>query len=63
MSKLAVNRFNWRPSFSCNLRGFEVQTAEGWREADALSPQEVNRKAVTYHRWCGKCSLLFTAVH
>eukprot|EP00983_Pelagomonas_calceolata_P127134 1161372-Pelagomonas_calceolata.AAC.1 len=25
-----------------------------WREADALSPREVNRKAVTYHRWCGK---------
>eukprot|EP00983_Pelagomonas_calceolata_P014113 451064-Pelagomonas_calceolata.AAC.2 len=25
-----------------------------WREADALSPQEVNRKEVTYHRWCGK---------
>eukprot|EP00983_Pelagomonas_calceolata_P117917 1160454-Pelagomonas_calceolata.AAC.1 len=25
-----------------------------WREADALSPQEVNRKAVTFHHWCGK---------
>eukprot|EP00983_Pelagomonas_calceolata_P048595 1141129-Pelagomonas_calceolata.AAC.1 len=25
-----------------------------WREADALSPQEVNRKVVTYHHWCGK---------
>eukprot|EP00983_Pelagomonas_calceolata_P004265 138911-Pelagomonas_calceolata.AAC.1 len=25
-----------------------------WREAVALSPREVNRKAVTYHRWCGK---------
>eukprot|EP00983_Pelagomonas_calceolata_P014041 449782-Pelagomonas_calceolata.AAC.1 len=24
-----------------------------WREADALSPKEVNRKAVTYHHWCG----------
>eukprot|EP00983_Pelagomonas_calceolata_P076078 1153270-Pelagomonas_calceolata.AAC.1 len=24
-----------------------------WREADALSPREVNRKAVTYHYWCG----------
>uniref|UniRef100_A0A7S3VU70 Reverse transcriptase zinc-binding domain-containing protein n=1 Tax=Dunaliella tertiolecta TaxID=3047 RepID=A0A7S3VU70_DUNTE len=24
-----------------------------WREADALSPREVNRKAVTYHHWCG----------
>eukprot|EP00983_Pelagomonas_calceolata_P000182 5753-Pelagomonas_calceolata.AAC.2 len=24
-----------------------------WRDADALSPREVNRKAVTYHRWCG----------
>eukprot|EP00983_Pelagomonas_calceolata_P076642 1153499-Pelagomonas_calceolata.AAC.1 len=25
-----------------------------WREADALSPQEVNRKTVTYRHWCGK---------
>eukprot|EP00983_Pelagomonas_calceolata_P044335 1139256-Pelagomonas_calceolata.AAC.1 len=25
-----------------------------WREADALSPREVNRKAVAYHRWCGR---------
>eukprot|EP00983_Pelagomonas_calceolata_P013224 422334-Pelagomonas_calceolata.AAC.1 len=25
-----------------------------WKEADALSPREVNRKAVTYHLWCGK---------
>eukprot|EP00983_Pelagomonas_calceolata_P001020 35682-Pelagomonas_calceolata.AAC.1 len=25
-----------------------------WREGDALSPREVNRKAVTYHLWCGK---------
>eukprot|EP00983_Pelagomonas_calceolata_P040142 1137475-Pelagomonas_calceolata.AAC.1 len=25
-----------------------------WREADALSPQEANRKAATYHCWCGK---------
>eukprot|EP00983_Pelagomonas_calceolata_P072252 1151633-Pelagomonas_calceolata.AAC.1 len=25
-----------------------------WREADALSPREVNSKAVTYHHWCGK---------
>eukprot|EP00983_Pelagomonas_calceolata_P061594 1146900-Pelagomonas_calceolata.AAC.6 len=25
-----------------------------WREADALSPREVNRNAVTYHCWCGK---------
>eukprot|EP00983_Pelagomonas_calceolata_P005543 181056-Pelagomonas_calceolata.AAC.1 len=24
-----------------------------WREADALGPQEMNRKAVTYHHWCG----------
>eukprot|EP00983_Pelagomonas_calceolata_P073905 1152321-Pelagomonas_calceolata.AAC.1 len=24
-----------------------------WREADALSPREVNRKAVTYYHWCG----------
>eukprot|EP00983_Pelagomonas_calceolata_P006904 225251-Pelagomonas_calceolata.AAC.2 len=24
------------------------------REVDALSPQDVNRKAVTYHHWCGK---------
>eukprot|EP00983_Pelagomonas_calceolata_P036131 1130207-Pelagomonas_calceolata.AAC.1 len=24
-----------------------------WREADALSPREVNRKAVTYHHWYG----------
>eukprot|EP00983_Pelagomonas_calceolata_P020506 645825-Pelagomonas_calceolata.AAC.2 len=25
-----------------------------WKEADALSPQGVSRKAVTYHYWCGK---------
>eukprot|EP00983_Pelagomonas_calceolata_P076803 1153578-Pelagomonas_calceolata.AAC.3 len=25
-----------------------------WREADAFSPREMNRKAVTYHHWCGK---------
>eukprot|EP00983_Pelagomonas_calceolata_P110776 1159712-Pelagomonas_calceolata.AAC.5 len=25
-----------------------------WREADALSPREVNRKAVAYHHWCRK---------
>eukprot|EP00983_Pelagomonas_calceolata_P011629 375075-Pelagomonas_calceolata.AAC.1 len=25
-----------------------------WREADALSPREVDRKAVTYHHWYGK---------
>eukprot|EP00983_Pelagomonas_calceolata_P019076 599320-Pelagomonas_calceolata.AAC.1 len=25
-----------------------------WRDADALSPRVVNRKAVTYHHWCGK---------
>eukprot|EP00983_Pelagomonas_calceolata_P024448 770867-Pelagomonas_calceolata.AAC.1 len=25
-----------------------------WREADALSLQEVNRNTVTYRRWCGK---------
>eukprot|EP00983_Pelagomonas_calceolata_P000603 21348-Pelagomonas_calceolata.AAC.2 len=25
-----------------------------WREADALSPREVNRKAVNYHHWCGE---------
>eukprot|EP00983_Pelagomonas_calceolata_P009786 317438-Pelagomonas_calceolata.AAC.1 len=24
-----------------------------WNEAEALSPREVNRKAVTYHHWCG----------
>eukprot|EP00983_Pelagomonas_calceolata_P051912 1142627-Pelagomonas_calceolata.AAC.1 len=24
------------------------------READALGPKKVNRKAVTYHRWNGK---------
>eukprot|EP00983_Pelagomonas_calceolata_P002665 88199-Pelagomonas_calceolata.AAC.1 len=24
------------------------------READALSPREVNRKAVTNHHWCRK---------
>eukprot|EP00983_Pelagomonas_calceolata_P029775 933073-Pelagomonas_calceolata.AAC.1 len=28
-----------------------------WKQADALSPREVNKKAVTYHHWCGK---LFT---
>eukprot|EP00983_Pelagomonas_calceolata_P129689 1161626-Pelagomonas_calceolata.AAC.3 len=25
-----------------------------WREADALSSREVNRKAMTYHCWCEK---------
>eukprot|EP00983_Pelagomonas_calceolata_P027147 853853-Pelagomonas_calceolata.AAC.1 len=25
-----------------------------WREADALSLQEVNWKAVTYHHWCAR---------
>eukprot|EP00983_Pelagomonas_calceolata_P022863 719536-Pelagomonas_calceolata.AAC.1 len=25
-----------------------------WREADSLSPREVDRKAVNYHHWCGK---------
>ena len=25
-----------------------------WREADAMSPRGVNRKAVTYHHWCGR---------
>eukprot|EP00983_Pelagomonas_calceolata_P016002 507285-Pelagomonas_calceolata.AAC.1 len=25
-----------------------------WKEADALSPRELNRKAVTCHHWCGK---------
>eukprot|EP00983_Pelagomonas_calceolata_P065155 1148462-Pelagomonas_calceolata.AAC.1 len=34
--------------------GFEVRPAEGSRGADALSPREMDRKAVTYHRWCGK---------
>eukprot|EP00983_Pelagomonas_calceolata_P115803 1160237-Pelagomonas_calceolata.AAC.13 len=24
------------------------------READALSPREMNRKGMTYHCWCGK---------
>eukprot|EP00983_Pelagomonas_calceolata_P035171 1099900-Pelagomonas_calceolata.AAC.1 len=24
-----------------------------WREVDALSLRDVNRKAVTYHHWCG----------
>eukprot|EP00983_Pelagomonas_calceolata_P001661 54830-Pelagomonas_calceolata.AAC.1 len=27
-----------------------------WREADAQSPQKVNRKAVAYHHWCRKSS-------
>eukprot|EP00983_Pelagomonas_calceolata_P010336 335670-Pelagomonas_calceolata.AAC.1 len=25
-----------------------------WKEADALSPREMNRKVVTYHHWHGK---------
>jgi len=25
-----------------------------WREVDTLNPREVNKKAVTYHHWCGR---------
>ena len=25
-----------------------------WREADDLDPRAVNKKVVTYHKWCGK---------
>eukprot|EP00983_Pelagomonas_calceolata_P108958 1159508-Pelagomonas_calceolata.AAC.3 len=27
-----------------------------WREADAFGLQEVNRKAITLHHWCGRPS-------
>eukprot|EP00983_Pelagomonas_calceolata_P022097 693574-Pelagomonas_calceolata.AAC.1 len=37
--------------FSADLR---YRQQKVWREADALSSREVNRKAVTYHHWCGK---------
>eukprot|EP00983_Pelagomonas_calceolata_P023185 730141-Pelagomonas_calceolata.AAC.1 len=35
------------------LRDLKYRQQKVWREADALSPREVNRKAVTYHHWCG----------
>eukprot|EP00983_Pelagomonas_calceolata_P089032 1157270-Pelagomonas_calceolata.AAC.4 len=36
------------------LEVFRHRQQKVWREADALSPKEMNRKAVTYHHWCGK---------
>eukprot|EP00983_Pelagomonas_calceolata_P003081 101358-Pelagomonas_calceolata.AAC.1 len=36
------------------IRDLRHRQQKVWGEADALSPREVNRKAVTYHRWCKK---------
>eukprot|EP00983_Pelagomonas_calceolata_P019748 624050-Pelagomonas_calceolata.AAC.1 len=39
------------PRFPC--RDLRYRQLKVWREADALSPREVNRKAVICHHWCG----------
>eukprot|EP00983_Pelagomonas_calceolata_P080552 1155203-Pelagomonas_calceolata.AAC.1 len=39
------------------IRNLRYRQQKVWREADAFeefSPQEVNKKAVIYHRWCEK---------
>ena len=36
--------------FICNLRFRHLKV---WREADFSCPRAVNKKAVTYHKWCG----------
>eukprot|EP00983_Pelagomonas_calceolata_P131619 1161795-Pelagomonas_calceolata.AAC.16 len=36
------------------IRNLRCRQHKVRRKADALSPREVNRKAVTYHHWCGK---------
>jgi len=36
--------------FICELRFRHLKV---WREADFSCPHAVNKKAVTYHKWCG----------
>ena len=36
--------------FFCDLRFRHLKV---WREADFSCPRAVNKKAVTYHKWCG----------
>jgi len=36
--------------FICGLRFRHLKV---WREADFSCPRAVNKKAVTYHKWCG----------
>ena len=36
--------------FICDLRFRHLKV---WREADSSSPRAVNKKAITYHKWCG----------
>ena len=36
--------------FICDLRFRHLKV---WREADFLCPRAINKKAVTYHMWCG----------
>ena len=36
--------------FICDLRFRHLKV---WREADFSCPRAVNKKAVTYHKWCG----------
>ena len=36
--------------FICDLR---FRYLKVWREADLSCPRAVNKKAVTYHKWCG----------
>eukprot|EP00983_Pelagomonas_calceolata_P019022 598223-Pelagomonas_calceolata.AAC.1 len=44
-------------SFNIHIQDFlgdlRYRQQKAWREADALNPREVNRKAVTSHHWCG----------
>ena len=42
------HRFPCKSSFAICVRHLKV-----WREADSSCPRAVNKKAVTYHKWCG----------
>ena len=52
MSKQKMLRATQVPmqEFICDLRFRHLKV---WREADFSCPRAVNKKAVTYHKWCG----------
>eukprot|EP00983_Pelagomonas_calceolata_P054736 1143834-Pelagomonas_calceolata.AAC.6 len=48
-----VNSSAFKIPIQDSIRDLRYRHQKVWREADAFSPREVNRKAVTYNCWRG----------
>ena len=46
--------------FICDLRFRHLKV---WRAADFSCPRAVNKKAVTYHKWCGSFEVVVEVLH